>query len=216
MLFKSFDFSRWVVVVSALLLSFSINAQPLALAKYVVGTHYDVLAQPKKIVPDDKIEVMEVFWYGCSHCFSFEPYITNWKKTISDDVAFMRTPAVWAKPMEAHAALYYATELLDTPPAVHNDLFVLLTNERRLVDEKRFAAVFAKHGIEEETFLKAYKSFGIKSKVKQAKARAQSNYATEGTPEIIVNGKYRVTISKAGGPDAMLDVVDYLIGLERS
>ena len=215
---RSIQISRWVVsavIIMAAMQSSLLTAQPLAIPKYVSGTHYQLLDKPFKVAADDKIEVMEVFWYGCSHCYSFEPYVQNWKLSIAEDVEFMRTPASWAKQMEAHAALYYVTEILDLPPEIHNDLFVLLTKERRLEDEKRFAEVFAAFGVSEEDFLKAYNSFGVKSKVKQAKNRTQKHYATQGTPEVVVNGKYRVSASMAGGAQELLAVVDHLIGLER-
>lgn len=191
------------------------TAQPLASPKYAAGKHYQLLDNPKKIAAADKIEVMEVFWYGCGHCWTFEPYVQKWKKTIADDVAFMRTPAVWNKTLESHAALYYVTEVLDVPAEVHNDLFVMLTKERRLDNQERFAAVFSKYGVDPGAFGKAYQSFGVKSKVKQAKNRAQKHYATQGTPEMIVNGKYRVSAKMAGGAQGVLDVVDFLIDLER-
>lgn len=203
------------VCVLLLLASLQVSAQPLALAKFVAGTHYQVLENPIKLAPEDKIEVMEVFWYGCGHCYTFEPFVQAWKKTIAEDVAFMRTPAVWSKPMDQHGALYYVTQALDLPNEIHNDIFALLTKERRLDDENKFAEVFSAYGVDKETFLKAYNSFGIKSKVKQAKTRAQKHYLTQGTPELVVNGKYRVNTSMGGGHEGMLEVVDFLIDLER-
>ncbi len=214
-------FKRLSLVVSVLLMTVSsalvANSHPSHshLAKYVAGTHYELLDNPVKLAADDKIEVMEVFWYGCGHCYSFEPYVQKWKETMADDVAFMRTPAAWADPMSEHAALYYTVTALDLPAEIHSDLFILLTKERRLKDVDRFAAVFEAHGIDKETFEKTYNSFGVKSKVKQATARVQKHYRTKGTPEIIVNGRYRVSGSMAGGAQGILDVVDFLIDLER-
>ena len=191
------------------------NSQPLLQEKYVAGTHYEVLEQPLKIAADDKIEVMEIFWYGCGHCYSFEPYVKNWKTTKADDVEFMRTPAVWAKQMKAHAALFYAAEALELPEAVHNDLFVLLTKEPKLQDKNRFATIFAQYGVSSEDFLKTYDSFSIKAKVKQGENRVRRNYKVGGTPEVVVNGKYRVTLRMAGGPVKLFEVVDFLVAKER-
>ncbi len=92
----------------------------------------------------------------------------------------------------------------------------MLVKNRKLDDQKQFAAVFAKHGVSEEKFAKLYKSFGITNKVNQAEKRLRKNYLSQGTPEIIVNGKYRVSSGMAGGQAEMLDVSNFLIDLERS
>lgn len=190
-------------------------AQPL-ISKFVAGEHYAVLDNPLKLADEGVVEVMEVFWYGCSHCYSFEPYVKNWKKTMADDVVFMRTPAVWRKQMKSHAALYYMAEQLDLPGEIHSDLFVLLTKEQSLDDPQRFAQVFAKYDVAEEDFLKLYKSFAITAKVKQGENRVRKNYKVGGTPEMVVNGKYRVTMKMAGNPTELFEIIDFLIDLERS
>lgn len=190
-------------------------SQPLAIPEYVAGEHYQVLPNPVKVVADDKIEVMEVFWYGCSHCMAFEPLIAGWEKNLADDVAFARTPAVWQKIMRPHAALYYVAEALNAPHEIHMDIFKLLVANRKLDDVDQFAEIFAKYDITRDQFDSAYDSFGIKSKVSKAMKRAQKNYLVQGTPELIVNGRYRVAARMAGGQAEMLDVVNFLIDLER-
>lgn len=209
-------FTSTALLMLAAIVASSVNAQPLIQDKFVEGTHYQVLEQPLKTAADDKIEVMEIFWYGCGHCYSFEPYVANWKKTAADDVAFMRTPAVWAKQMRSHAVLFYVAEILDLPEAVHTDLFLLLTKESKLQDKDRFAAIFANYGVSKEDFLKAYDSFSVKAKVKQGENRVRRNYKVEGTPEVVVNGKYRITLRMAGGPVQLFEVVDFLIDKERA
>jgi len=185
--------------------------------KYVAGTHYELLDKPKKIAADDKIEVMEVFWYGCSHCYKFEPFVKTWKQTIASDVEFLRTPAMWDKQgiMKTHASVYYAAEALGVLDKVHDDLFELIVNQQRTTDVERFAKLFDAAGADGEAFKKAYASFGIKGKVSQADKRTKGNYQTRGTPEMIVNGKYRVTTKHAGSQENILDVVDFLISKER-
>jgi thiol:disulfide interchange protein DsbA len=190
-------------------------AQPMVLPKYIAGEHYEVLKNPVKLAANDKIEVMEVFWYGCGHCMSFEPAVSHWKKTMADDVEFMRTPAVWQKKMQAHSTLYYVAETLDLPTEIHMDIFKLLTQQQGLQDKNKFAAIFAKYGVDEAAFKDAFNSFGIKGKVKKAATRVGKNYRTQGTPELIVNGKYRVSARMAGSQARMLEVVDYLIEIER-
>lgn len=211
---RALPVSKYVVAITLLLLS-SLSLAQLPL-KYVAGQHYTVLDNPLKVAGDDKIEVMEVFWYGCGHCKTFEPVIASWKKTIADDVAFMRTPAAWRKHMEDHAALYYSAVALGAPNEIHDDLFKLLVKSPSLTNKKSFAKVFAERGVSEEEFLKVFESFGIKAKVKQGIKRTQRNYKVQGTPELIVNGKYRVSGRQAGSQVQMLAIVDFLVDLERS
>lgn len=212
----SMALNRIITFLALAVFSAGALAQPLAMPKYIAGEHYQVLANPMKLAADDKIEVMEVFWYGCGHCKTFEPLAMQWKETIDDDVEFMRTPAIWQKVMRSHAALYYVAETLQLPQSIHMELFDLLVSDRRLDNPKKFADVFARHGVSEEDFNKIYKSFGMTSKINQAEKRARKNYLVQGTPEMIVNGKYRVAARMAGGLAQMLDVVDFLVELERN
>lgn len=184
--------------------------------EYVAGEHYQILDNPKKITAPDQIEVMEIFWYGCSHCFAFEPLIHKWQESVAKDVVLLRTPAVWRPIMKVHANVYYAAEALKLPQAIHTDIFMLLAKDQRLDDQKIFAKAFAKYGVEEEAYLNTYNSFAVKGKVSQAGSRAKKHYQTSGTPEIVVNGKYRVSGRMAGSQVGMLAVANYLIELERN
>jgi len=197
-------------------------AQPLALPSYVAGEHYQILPNPVKLAPADKIEVMEVFWYGCSHCLSFEPLVGAWKKSLADDVEFARTPATWGRKnspthsaMQAHAVLYYITEGLELHDTVHTEIFQLVVKTPRLSDPEKFAEIFARHGVDKDEFLSKFESFGLRAKVNKAEKRLGNNYLTQGTPEMVVNGRYRVSARMAGGQKEMLDVVNYLVDEER-
>lgn len=183
--------------------------------KYQAGVHYEVLPNPARTLDPDKIEVMEVFWYGCSHCFTFEPLIHKWKESKPADVVFARTPAIWRAMMKTHARVYYAAEVLNAPDALHTDIFALLEKNPRQEDHSVFAQIFAKHGIDQETYLKTVKSFAVTGKISQAETRARKNYRVQGTPEMVVNGKYRTSGKMAGSQAGMLQVVNYLVELER-
>lgn len=197
-------------------------AQPLALPSYVAGEHYQILPNPVKLAPEDKIEVMEVFWYGCSHCLAFEPLVGAWKKSLADDVEFVRTPAIWGRKntpthsaMQAHAVLYYITEGLDLPESIHTEIFQLVVKTPRQSDPEKFAEIFARHGVDKDEFLSKFESFGLRAKVNKAEKRLGNNYLTQGTPEMVVNGRYRVSARMAGGQKEMLDVVNFLVDEDR-
>jgi protein dithiol oxidoreductase (disulfide-forming) len=194
-------------------LAFSSFAQ---IERFVAGTHYTELAAPANTNDSSKIEVLEVFWYGCSHCFRFEPLIANWEATMPADVDFGRFPAMWNGLMEVHAQVYYTAEAMDALDIVHEHVFNAINIEgNRLQNEGQIGALFAKYGINEDEFAKSFNSFSVRTKVNQAKQRMQA-YEIRSTPNMIVNGKYLVATGQSVLTQAdMLEVVDFLVEKER-
>ena len=194
-------------------MAFSSFAQ---IERFVAGTHYTELAAPANTNDSSKIEVLEVFWYGCSHCFRFEPLIANWEATMPADVDFGRFPAMWNGLMEVHAQVYYTAEAMDALDVVHEHVFNAINIEgNRLQNEGQIGALFAKYGINEDEFAKSFNSFSVRTKVNQAKQRMQA-YEIRSTPNMIVNGKYLVATSQSVLTQAdMLEVVDFLVEKER-
>ncbi|TXS93683.1 thiol:disulfide interchange protein DsbA/DsbL [Parahaliea maris] len=180
------------------------------------GEDYDLITPPIRTTTGDKVEVVEFFWYGCGHCYSFEPLIGQWKKGLAEDVQFVGSPAVWNKPMELHAKAFYTAEVLGVGEAMHPVLFQAMNVDRkRLQSDKEIKALFTANGVSAEDFDKAYNSFGVNSQVRQANSRARAAKIT-GTPEMMVNGKYRISTRKAGSQANMLKVADFLIEKERA
>lgn len=183
---------------------------------YAEGTHYDLIVPQVRTANPGKVEVVEFFWYGCGHCYNFEPMIGQWKKSLADDVDFRGSPAIWNQPMELHAKAYYVAEVLGVLERMHPILFQAMNvDKKRLSSEEEVAALFAANGVSAADFTKALNSFGVTSQAKQAAARARAAKIT-GTPEMMVNGKYRVGTRKAGSQANMLKIVDYLIARERA
>lgn len=203
------------VLIFALLmpLAFSSVAQ---IEKFVSGTHYTELKAPVNTRDSSKVEVLEAFWYGCSHCFRFEPLIENWHANAPADVDFARFPAMWNALMEIHAQVYYAAEALDALSQVHDPVFNAINIEgNRLQKESEIGALFAKHGISEDDFSKVFNSFSVRTKVNQAKKRMR-DYEIRSTPNMIVNGKYLVaTGENVRTQTEMLEIVDFLVEKER-
>lgn len=184
-------------------------------ADFVEGKHYTRLATPVAVSEPGKIEVAELFWYGCPHCFEFEPYIEPWIKTLPDDVRFERVPGTFSKLWKTHAAAFYAAEALGIGEKLHADFFnrIHLKNER-LADENSLAKFFAEYGVTEAQAKKALKSFGVKSKVQQAGSRLRG-YQAMGVPGMVINGKYRIDTGMAGSWPRMLEIAEHLIEKER-
>ena len=119
--------------------------------RYVAGTHYMEIANPVNTGDSSKVEVIEAFWYGCSHCFRFEPLITNWEENKPDDVDFVRFPALWNNLMKIHAQVYYAAEALDAVDALHEHIFNAINVERNMLqNEGQISELFTEHGVSQE------------------------------------------------------------------
>ena len=184
--------------------------------KYVAGTHYIELKAPVNTPDDSKIEVLEAFWYGCSHCFRFEPLVADWEAKAADDVDFRRYPAMWNALMKIHAQIYFTAEAMDAIELVHEPVFDAINVEgNRLQNEKLIGDLFEEHGIARADFESAFNSFSVRTKVNQAEKRMQ-DYEIRSTPNMIVNGKYLITTGEAVRTQAeMLEVVDFLVDKER-
>jgi thiol:disulfide interchange protein DsbA len=183
---------------------------------YEAGKHYDVISPAIRTASPGKIEVAEFFWYGCGHCYTFEPLVGQWKKTLADDVAFRGVPAMWGGAMELHARAYYAAQALGVQEKMNPVIFQAMNVDRKpLRNEAEIAKLFVEHGVSEEDFKKAFSSFGVDSQVRQANATARSARIT-GTPSLMVNGKYLITARKAGSSANMLKIADYLVEQERA
>lgn len=195
-------------------LAFSALAQP---ARYVAGTHYVELAAPVPTANADKIEVLEVFWYGCGHCFRFEPLIENWAANKPADVDFVRFPGMWNDLMKIHAQAFYTAEALGKVEELHSPIFEAINIQgSRLQNERQLSDFFGQHGVSADDFKSAFNSFGVRTKVNQAEAKMRQ-YQVRSTPNMIVNGKYLISTGEAvPTQEAMLDVVNFLVDLERS
>jgi thiol:disulfide interchange protein DsbA len=207
------------LLLSSLLVFFSAVACAAGEApgqNFKEGEHYDLIDPALRTENPDRIEVTEFFWYGCGHCYTFEPMIGQWKKTLADDVEFKPSPAMWNAAMELHARAFYAAEVLGVGETMHPALFQAMNVDRkRLQSAEEVADLFEANGVSREEFDKAFNSFGVSSQVRQANSRARAAKVT-GTPSMMVNGKYFVSTRKAGSQADMLKLVDYLIEKERA
>lgn len=194
------------------------SVDDVAPVAYVEGTHYERLPQPVPTADKDRIEVAEVFWYGCSHCYDFEPLVAAWSASLPADVALVKNPAMWDNQgiMETHARIYYTAKVLGVEDKVSPAAFRALNIDRQpLRSEGDIARLFTDNGVALEDFERTFNSFGVTSSVRQAESR-QRSYRVQGTPELVVNGTYRISARMAGSQGAMLKVADYLVAKIRS
>ena len=213
--------TQFVAILFLVPLAFSAFAQP---ARYLPGTHYVELSTPVRTQDPSKVEVVEAFWYGCTHCFRFEPLLNNWVSNLPDDVNFVLFPAQWNELMKIHSQVYYTSEALLAAGKIdqakfnelHEAAFNAINVERnRLHTERLIGELFAAHGVSEADFSSTFNSFAVRTKVNQGDRRMQ-DYGVRSTPNMIVNGKYLISTGQAvTTQQEMLNVVDFLVQVER-
>lgn len=180
------------------------------------GKQYVELKNPVPVSKPGKIEVVELFWYGCGHCYQFESSINPWAEKLPEDVNFVRIPALFGGMWNVHGQLFVTLEAMKADHTVHAAVFDGIHKQgRKLATPEEMADYLVGHGIEREAFLKTFNSFGVKSQLEKAKKLGMA-YQISGVPVLIVNGKYRFDIGSSGGPQKALQVADYLIAKERA
>lgn len=192
-------------------LPWRLAAQPLAFQE---GTDYRLLPTPVPTTTGDKVEVVELFWYGCPHCFKLEPVIEEWLKTKPDNAVLVRLPAVLGPNWQPQARAYYVAEQLGVLDKIHRPLFdAMHVQKRPLATPEQLADFFAEQGVDRAAFLDAYKSFAVETRLKRAEQLVR-RYGIHGVPALVVNGKYLVDSERAGSLERMLQIVNYLIVIE--
>ena len=181
---------------------------------YQEGRHYELI-EPLPTRNPEKIEVIEFFWFGCGHCFSLEQLIKDWKSEVSSEVDFFRLPVVWNAQTKTHAKLFFATETLQVPEAIQGIFSAIHYNRKMMLSDKEIIPFFQGYGIQEDKYLAATNSFGLKNNLRKAELFA-FKYGIKGVPAFIVNGKYKVSATREIGTEDLLDVVNYLIEKEQS
>jgi thiol:disulfide interchange protein DsbA len=195
-----------------------ISAQLPASAQeaFVEGKHYTRLGNVQPTRDPKRVEVLEFFAYGCSHCYAFEPALDAWQKKLPPDVLFRRIPVAFREgTMVLHQKLYFALETLNLVDRVHHKVFEAIhAQKQRLDTEDEIGAFAAKSGVDRSRLLEAMNSFSVAGRAKQA-SQLVSGYGIEGTPSMGVNGRWLTSGSQAGSNAKSLVVVDYLIGLAK-
>ena len=198
-------------LVATSLFGLSAHAEPIE-----AGKQYVELNNPVAVSKPGKIEVVELFWYGCGHCYKFEATINPWIDTLPEDVNFVRVPALFGGIWNVHGQAFLTLESMKVEGKVHDAVFAAYHQERKkLATPEEMADFLAGQGIDKQAFLKAYNSFGVRGRVEQAKKLGMA-YQITGVPVMIVNGKYRFDLGSSGGPERTLQVADFLIEKERA
>lgn len=171
------------------------QAQP---REFIEGVHYQALANPVPTQTDaDRIEVREIFWYGCPECATLEPVMTDWGEGVRGDLVLHRTPAIWNDIMALHARIYYSAIAVNALDAIHREAFKAIhQNNNPLRTEPQIRQLFLANNVTAEAFEKAWNSGEVNSQVENARLRT-AEYGVDKLPSVIVNGRFEVNHNKA-------------------
>ncbi|WP_043312122.1 thiol:disulfide interchange protein DsbA/DsbL [Pseudomonas sp. ML96] len=203
------------LILSAAFASLSLLGLGAHAESIEAGRQYVELSSPVPVSQPGKIEVVELFWYGCPHCYQFEPTLNPWVEKLPKDVNFVRVPAMFGGIWDVHGQLFITLESMGVEKQVHEAVFnAIHVEKRKLATPEEMAEFLAGHGVDKDKFLSTFNSFAVKGQMAKAKKLAAA-YQVTGVPVLIVGGKYRFDIRSSGGPNEALQVADFLIQKER-
>lgn len=202
-----------------------VPALSLAQGGPVEGTNYVKLSQAAPVsAPEGKVEVVEFFWYGCPHCYHFEPSLAAWVAKLPGDVVFRRVP--WAyreNPFGIHQRLFYALEVLGLVGALHAKVFNAMhqpggglrgPDGHATADINQIADFLGTQGVDRAKFLSTYNSFGVQTKARQARTLAEA-YRIDGVPTVGIGGQFTTSVSLNDTAERTLATMDFLINRLR-
>jgi thiol:disulfide interchange protein DsbA len=163
-----------------------------------------------------EVEVLELFWYGCPHCFRFEPYLAKWLPNAPSAMLFRQQPAVLSPRWAPAAQAFYTAEALGVLPQIHHALFdgIHVSGNRALAsDREAIAKLFAQQGVSADDFNQAWDSFAVRGKLRRAEQFTQRS-GIQGVPTILVQGKYMTDGSSAGSYENLIKVIEHLVAKE--
>jgi thiol:disulfide interchange protein DsbA len=199
----------------AVLLFLQITGSQADTSRFVTGIEYqEIIPAQQTRAPQGKIEVVELFWYGCPHCYRLEPDLQKWLKNKPDNIYFYKMPAQYNKHWEIHAAAYYTAESLGLLDKMHMAIFKEIHDKgNKLANADQLAALFLRYGVTRDKFMKVFNSFAVRSRQAHAKGMAQ-RYGAHSVPTFIINGKYRTNETSAGSRKDMFAVIEELVASE--
>ena len=191
-----------------------VSGSAIAQMAFVEGQDYKTISPAVKTSQSDKVVVTEIFWYGCPHCFRFEPYVERWSAQLPETVVFEQVPSSLNPRWTEHARAYYAFKMMNVLDQTHKALFDALHLKRqRLNSVDTIAKFVADLGLDEKIFRENYFSFPVETQIRK-NAQKEKRYGHGGVPAVIVNGKYLASASMAGSNERLIQVINFLVAQE--
>lgn len=178
------------------------------------GLHYTRINDVSAASTGDKLQVYEVFGYLCPHCYSFQPFVSAWEKKLPENVEFSRVPAVFSAAWEPMGRAYLTSEMLGVEDKGHDALFAAIHKDHKPIRSLEDVAEFyTQYGVDKANFISTASSFAVDAKIRQQQALVRK-WGVRGTPSLVINGKYLISVSSDVPQPKMIEVANYLIAKE--
>ena len=186
---------------------------PSAAHALTAGQEYEIISSPIATLDPKRVEVMELFFYGCAHCFALEPDVVAWTKTMPKNVYFRRVPAIFSQTPHwiPLARAYYAAEVLNLTDKLHHDIFnAIHLSGQNLNDREALLKLVQKLGANRKQFEQALDSSEVNKRIAQAQQISNASGA-KGVPAFVVDGKFLTSVTQTGSPEKLFATVNELI-----
>jgi len=177
---------KWVKALMAVAL---LAGTPVCAQTLVAGKDFQLITPPQPTPPGKNVEVIEFFWYGCPHCFHFDPMLEAWRAKKPEYVNFIRIPAVWNPLLQLHARAFYTAEALGKGAEMHSEFFKEIHERHNGLDtEQKLQEFFGRFGVDAKAFKTAFDSFAVHAKLQRAD-ELNRRYRIGGVPTLIIWGE---------------------------
>lgn len=200
------------------LLAFAASAVNTVTTAPKAGVDYQVMKgrQPDARSSAEKIEVLEFFWYGCPHCKDFDPILQAWIQKQKSGLIFKRVPVAFQAALAPHQRLYHALDALGIAEQMTPKIFkAVLVDGNALLTLEAQADFVAKNGIDKDKYISAYHSFSAVNAV-QRDNKLLTDYAIDGVPAIVVQGKYKTSPSMTKDFQRLIQTLDFIVAQVRA
>ena len=200
-----------MTIKKSLLLLFLLFLSPTLLMaeQYSEGIEYTKYGKPFPVSTGDKIEVREIFWYGCPHCRDFEPTVSKWAGGLPANVKFAQIPAMFGGAADLHAQVFYALQGMGELERLHQKLFDTIASGRKLRTRDEVDTFLKENGVDMAKFSDAMNSFAVAAKVNRARSLMR-RYGVRSVPAVVVDARYRSGTGFSGYQE-ITEVLDYVV-----
>lgn len=180
--------------------------------EFTPGQHYrQLIPRVDTGLPEGRVQVVEVFWYGCPHCYSFEPLVDEWSRNLPEHVDFTHLPAPFNDLWALHARVYFAAKQLGVLEEIHQPFFdAIHAQGRHMRSESAVLRFVDQRGLDADAFREAMRSPEVGAAIGEAGLLVQA-FQVEGVPSMVVDGRALVSAGMTGSHEGMLRVVDQLL-----
>jgi thiol:disulfide interchange protein DsbA len=204
-----------VLLLCSLIVPFAAAQSAPAKITLKLGDNYREIKQ-QPVADPSRIEVIDFFFYACPYCNELRPTLEKWRKTLGSDVVFRRVPTVRRDTWVPLARTFYTLEALGELERLHEEVYKSYHDEQLHMSQSNVMADWAaKRGIDRQKWLDTYTSEDVTRKVEQARKLTDA-YDIQGTPSLVVNGRYLTSSGLTDEVGQVIPVVQALIEMARA